>query len=120
MAVAALLVLGLRCWPGIALGTLAVILSLTSPTLHSLVLLAGNTAAPVCGYLLLRGVGFRSDLARLRDGVALVLLGAFASMLISSSTAAVLFVATGELPVSGFWGGYGRPGGWATPRGCRS
>lgn len=88
----------------LTLGALAVILSLTSPTPRSLVILAGDTAAPVCGYLLVRKVGFRSDLARLRDGVALVFLGAFAPMLVSSSTAAVLLLATGELPVSGFWG----------------
>ncbi|MER5842570.1 MASE1 domain-containing protein [Streptomyces prasinus] len=104
VAVAALLVFGLRYWPGIALGALGVVLSLTSPTWRSLVIMAGNTAAPVCGCLLLRAVDFRTDLARLRDGVALVFLGAFASMLISSSVAAGLLVATGELPGAGFWG----------------
>ncbi|MFD3731961.1 MASE1 domain-containing protein [Streptomyces sp. NPDC058632] len=103
VAVAALLVFGLRYWPGIALGTLGVLLSLTSLTWSSLVILAGNTAAPVCGCLLLRAVGFRTDLARLRDGVALVFLGAFAAMLVSSSVAAGLLVATGELPGAGFW-----------------
>ncbi|WP_367869762.1 MASE1 domain-containing protein, partial [Streptomyces prasinopilosus] len=104
VAVAALLVFGLRYWPGVALGALGVVLSLAPPTWPSLVIMAGNTAAPVCGCLLLRAVDFRTDLARLRDGVALVFLGAFASMLISSSVAAGLLVATGELPGASFWG----------------
>ncbi|MCX2927106.1 MASE1 domain-containing protein [Streptomyces sp. NEAU-W12] len=103
VAVAALLVFGLRYWPGIALGALGVLLSLTSLTWRSFVILAGNTAAPVCGCLLLRAVGFRTDLARLRDGVALVFLGALAAMLVSSSVAAGLLISTGELPGAGFW-----------------
>ncbi|ODA72316.1 hypothetical protein APS67_003493 [Streptomyces sp. AVP053U2] len=124
VAVAALLVFGLRYWPGVALGALGVLLSLTSLTWRSFVILAGNTAAPVCGCLLLRAVGFRTDLARLRDGVALVFLGAFAAMLVSSSVAAGLLISTGELPgpVSGRCGW---PGGWGTrweysssPRSC--
>src|SRR5690606_29971723 len=58
-------------WPGISLGAFAVILSLTtSPEPSALGLVAGSTAAPVCGYLMLRRVGFRTDLARLRDGLA--------------------------------------------------
>lgn len=103
VAVACLLLLGLRCWAGIALGALFVLMSLTSPGWPSLGLLVGNTAAPVCGYLLLRKAGFRSDLARLRDGLALVFLGALGAMLISSSIGAGLLVATGDLPAHAFW-----------------
>lgn len=98
VAVACLLVLGLRCWAGIALGALAVLMHLTSLGPSVLGVLAGNTAAPVVGYLLLRKVGFRTDLIRLRDCLALVFLGAFAAMLISSSTGVGLLVATGDLP----------------------
>ncbi|WP_369192939.1 MASE1 domain-containing protein [Streptomyces djakartensis] len=103
VAVACLLLLGLRCWPGIALGAFFVILSLTSLTPSVLGILAGNTAAPVVGYLLLRRAGFRTDLARLRDGLALVFLGAFTAMLISSTTGAGILVATGQLAWAGFW-----------------
>ncbi len=104
VAVACLLVFGLRCWVGIALGALFVLAHLTSLHPASVGVLAGNTAAPVCGYLLLRGVGFRTDLARLRDCLALVFLGAFSAMLISSSVGAGLLVATGDLPGRSFWG----------------
>ncbi|WP_443040872.1 MASE1 domain-containing protein [Streptomyces sp. AHA2] len=103
VAVACLLLLGLRCWPGIALGAFFVVLSLTSLTPSVLGILAGNTAAPVAGYLMLRRAGFRIDLARLRDGLALVFLGAFTAMLISSTTGAGTLVVTGRLEWSGFW-----------------
>ncbi|MFC8420272.1 MASE1 domain-containing protein [Streptomyces sp. NPDC057236] len=103
VAVACLLVFGLRCWVGIALGSLLILMHLTSLRLSSLGVLAGSTAAPVCGYLLLRRVGFRSDLTRLRDCLHLVFLGAFSAMLISASTGAALLVATGDLPARSLW-----------------
>ncbi|MEU0341845.1 MASE1 domain-containing protein [Streptomyces bobili] len=106
VAVACLLILGLRCWAGITLGALLVILSLTSPTALSpsvVFHLAGNTAAPVCAYLMLRKVGFRSDLARLRDGLALVFLGALTAMLLSSTVGVGVLLATDQLPAHAFW-----------------
>ncbi|WP_373310337.1 MASE1 domain-containing protein [Streptomyces violarus] len=103
VSVAFLLIFGLRCWPGIALGAFFVILSITSLTPSALGVLAGNTAAPVAGYLLLRRAGFRTDLARLRDGLALVFLGAFTAMLISSTVGAGLLIVTGKLDGPSFW-----------------
>lgn len=103
VAVACLLILGLRCWLGIALGALFVLMYLTSLRWSSLGVLAGNTAAPVCGYLLLRAVGFRTDLTRLRDCLHLVFLCALSATLISSSTGVGLLVATGDLPARDFW-----------------
>ncbi|MFF8674106.1 MASE1 domain-containing protein [Streptomyces sp. NPDC015242] len=103
VSVACLLLLGPRCWPGIALGALFVIMSLTSLSPSVLVVLAGNTAAPVVGYLLLRRAGFRTDLARLRDGLALVFLGAFTAMLISATVGAGLLLVTDRIAGEGFW-----------------
>jgi integral membrane sensor domain MASE1 len=103
VSVAFLLIFGLRCWPGIALGALLVILSLTSLSPSAFGVLMGNTAAPVVGYLLLRRAGFRTDLARLRDGLALVFLGAFTAMLISSTVGAGLLLVTGKLDWASFW-----------------
>ncbi|MGA5895367.1 MASE1 domain-containing protein [Streptomyces venetus] len=103
VSVAFLLLLGLGCWPGIALGAFFVILSLTSPTPAALGVLAGNTAAPVAGYLLLRRAGFRTDLARLRDGLALVFLGAFTAMLISATVGAGLLLVTDKVEWATFW-----------------
>jgi integral membrane sensor domain MASE1 len=104
VAVAALLVLGPSCWPGIALGAFLVILSITTAlTPAVLVTLAGNTVAPLCAYLLLRRSGFRTDLSRLRDGLALVFLGALTAMLISATTGAGVLVLTDRLAAGDFW-----------------
>ncbi|GGX18549.1 MASE1 domain-containing protein [Streptomyces lomondensis] len=103
VSVAFLLIFGLRCWPGIALGAFLVILSLTSLRPAVFGVLAGNTAAPIAGYLLLRRAGFRTDLGRLRDGLALVFLGAFTAMLISATVGAGLLIVTGRLDGPSFW-----------------
>nr|WP_240982178.1 MASE1 domain-containing protein [Streptomyces sp. S3(2020)] len=103
VAVAGLLIFGLRVWPGIALGALLVIMHLTSLKPEVLGNLAGNTAAPVCAYLMLRAVGFRTDLSRLRDGLALVFLGALTGMLISATAGVGMLVITDRLHAHGFW-----------------
>lgn len=107
IALGALLYMGLRVWPGIALGSLLVITTLSgSVTQSTALVVAGNTLAPVCAFLLLRGVGFRPELDRLRDGVALVFLGAMAGMVVSASTGTAVLLADGKLPASGFWPGW--------------
>ena len=103
VALACLLLFGLRSWPGIALGALAVVMSITTIQPAVIGTLVGNTAAPVCAYYLLRRVGFRLDLARLRDGFALVFLGALTAMLVSATAGAGLLVLTGKLAGSRFW-----------------
>ncbi|GAA3832869.1 MASE1 domain-containing protein [Streptomyces coacervatus] len=103
VAVACLLLFGLRIWPGIALGALLVIMSISSVQPDVIGTLVGNTAAPVCAYYLLCKVGFHTDLARLRDGFALVFLAALTATLISATAGAGLLVLTGKLAADGFW-----------------
>ncbi len=103
IAVASLLLLGPRVWPGIALGALLVVAHLTSLQPVSPGTVFGNTAAPLCAYLLLRAAGFRTDLARLRDCLSLVFLGGFAAMLVSSTIGAGLLVLSGDVPAGRFW-----------------
>ncbi|MEU9151239.1 MASE1 domain-containing protein [Streptomyces sp. NPDC048417] len=103
VALACLLVLGLACWPGISLGALFLVLSIGTPGPDIVGILLGNTAGPVCAYVMLRRVGFRTDLSRLRDGLALVFLGALAAMLISSTIDVVTLILAGKLAVSGVW-----------------
>ncbi|MEU3829168.1 MASE1 domain-containing protein [Streptomyces sp. SID161] len=103
VAVAALLVLGLRCWPGIVLGAFFSVLSLTTPDVWVLFVLFGNTAAPVCAALLLRRAGFSTDLGRLRDGLALTFLAALTATLISATVGVGTLVLTGSLAADGFW-----------------
>jgi integral membrane sensor domain MASE1 len=103
VALAALLICGLRCWPGIVLGAFFSILSLTTPDVWVPCILFGNTAAPLCAVLLLRRAGFRTDLARLRDGLALTFLAALAATPISATVGAGSLVLSGSLAAEGFW-----------------
>lgn len=103
VAVAALLILGMRCWPGITIGAFFVVFSITAPRLDVLVTLAGQTGAPVCAALLLRRARFHTDLGRLRDGLALVFLGALGAMLISATVGVGLLVVTDRLATQSFW-----------------
>ncbi|GAA3370998.1 hypothetical protein GCM10020367_19900 [Streptomyces sannanensis] len=66
-------------------------------------IMAGNTLAPLCAYLMLRRVGFRVALDRLWDGLALVFLGALAGMLISATTGTAVLVLSGILHADTFW-----------------
>ncbi|MFF2324503.1 MULTISPECIES: MASE1 domain-containing protein [unclassified Streptomyces] len=104
IALSALLCLGLRVWPGIALGALLVVATLDgSVSLFTFAVVAGNTLAPVCAFLILRRAGFRQELDRLRDGVMLVFLGALAGMVISASVGAGTLVLDDGLPLGEFW-----------------
>ncbi|MCC5477620.1 MASE1 domain-containing protein [Streptomyces sp. NPDC059680] len=103
VALAALLILGLGCWPGITIGAFFAVMSVTTFRLDVLGTLAGQTLAPVCAALLLRRARFHTDLGRLRDGVALVFLGALTAMLISATVGIGLLVLMGKLNVHSFW-----------------
>ncbi|WP_308288944.1 MASE1 domain-containing protein [Streptomyces humicola] len=98
-----LLSMGVRIWPGIALGEFAVSASISPVHIADIGIVAGNTLAPVCAYLMLRRVGFRAELDRLRDGLALVFLGALGAMLISATVGDGALALDGTLPVDKFW-----------------
>ncbi|WP_328304345.1 MASE1 domain-containing protein [Streptomyces sp. NBC_00435] len=103
IALACLLWFGLRIWPGIALGTYLSIEHLSSFNLMDLGIIAGNTLAPLCAYAFLRLAGFRPELDRLRDGLALVFLGGLVPMLISATAGTGTLLLTGNLPGPSFW-----------------
>ncbi|MEU5959112.1 MASE1 domain-containing protein [Streptomyces sp. NPDC047525] len=103
LAVAALLVFGVSVWPGIAIGSFLVIASLATPQPATFITVAGNTIAPLCAYLMLRAVGFRLGISRVRDGLALVFLGGLGAMLISATAGVGPQVVTGGLATGEFW-----------------
>ncbi|WP_338676180.1 MASE1 domain-containing protein [Streptomyces sp. SCSIO 30461] len=103
LALAALLLLGSRVWPGIALGAFLTNVSIGPTPLAVLVIVAGNTLAPIVAYLLLRRAGFRSELDRLRDGLLLVFLGALTGMLISATVGSSVLMISGALAPGSFW-----------------
>ncbi|MCX4748396.1 MASE1 domain-containing protein [Kitasatospora sp. NBC_01287] len=98
IALTCLLLLGLGIWPGIALGAFLVIASIGPLHPASLGIVAGNTLAPVAACLMLRRVGFRVGLDRLRDGLALVFLGALGGMLISATVGSGVLWLSGSVP----------------------
>lgn len=103
IALACLLLLGLRIWPGITLGAFLVNVAIGPTALAVVMISVGNTLAPVCAYLLLTRVGFRLTLDRLRDALALVFLGALGGMLISATMGAGALVLSGALAPANFW-----------------
>jgi integral membrane sensor domain MASE1 len=103
VALVALLVLGLRIWPGIALGAFALNATIGSSLAAAPLITVGNTLAPVCAYLLLRRVGFRTQIDRRRDALALVSLGALVGMLISASIGSAALLLTDSIATGDFW-----------------
>src|SRR5215475_1757976 len=80
LALVAMLVLGLRFWPSIALGAFLANVWIGAPMAVALGIAAGNTIEAVAGAYLLRAIpGFRSSLDRLTDVMGLVGLAAVLS-----------------------------------------
>jgi len=103
----AFLVLGRRVWLGIALGALLVNAPISSSPAAAAATAAGNTIAPFVAAELLRRVGFRREIDRLRDAIAIVFLAALSSMLISATVGAGTLLLSGAIPAGDF------PGAWA-------
>ncbi|WP_327249108.1 MASE1 domain-containing protein [Streptomyces sp. NBC_01320] len=103
IALAGLLLIGPRTWPGITLGAFLINISLNLPSITAVLMITtGDTLAPLCSYALLHRAGFRTRMNRWRDALALVFLGAFISMLISATVGCGTLHLTGALP-GGFW-----------------
>jgi serine phosphatase RsbU (regulator of sigma subunit)/integral membrane sensor domain MASE1/anti-sigma regulatory factor (Ser/Thr protein kinase) len=98
IAVAAFLLLGRSMWPGVALAAFAVNLPISEGVLPAAVTAVGNVLAPLVAATLLARVGFRRQLDRQRDAMAIVFLGALASMMISATIGAGTLVASGTIP----------------------
>jgi integral membrane sensor domain MASE1 len=102
VALGSLLLLGLRVWPGIALGAFATNI-LVGPTVPAVLMIAvGNTVAPVAAYLILKRMGFSNQLVRLYDVLALVFIGALAGTLISATVGSAT-LAIAAHPAPAFW-----------------
>ncbi|MFL5797886.1 MAG: SpoIIE family protein phosphatase [Actinomycetota bacterium] len=103
IAVVAFLVLGRRVWPGVAIAAFAVNAPIGNHLWVAAATAGGNTLAPLLAATLLQRVGFRQELDRQRDAIAIVFLGALGSMLVSAS------IGTGALAVSGAvrWSDFG-------------
>ena len=84
IALAAVLLCGSWVWPAITLGSLLVSFSTGTPPVAAVVIAFGNTLGALAGGWLLRRLGFRNRLERVRDLLALLTTGVVVAPLISA------------------------------------
>jgi len=104
VAVVALLALGRRLWPAIAIAAFAINAPISPTALAAAAIAAGNVLAPVVAVTLLLLADFRANLARVRDATALVLLGALVSMAISATVGSLTLLWSGAIAAHQFAG----------------
>ena len=102
IALAAVFLWGYRVWPGVMLGAFLVNAWTGAPFLTDVGIAVGNTLEGLVGAALLRRAGFRPTLARVRDVVALAVLAAGLSTMVSATvgTASLWFgdvISSGDL-----------------------
>lgn len=98
IALAAVLLWGYRVWPGVALGALLANAWTGVPFYGVLGITAGNTLEALAGAYLLRELaGFRPALDRVRDVLALALLGAGASTMVSATIGVTSLLVANEI-----------------------
>lgn len=102
IALVAFLVLGSRVWPAVTVAAFLVNLPISPTSIAAAVIAIGNTAAPLVGAMLLRRAGFRPELDRTRDAIALVLLGALSAMTISATVGSLALELSGALASASF------------------
>jgi PAS domain S-box-containing protein len=96
VALATLLLFGLRYWPGVAAGAFLLNWTAGVPAAGAAGIALGNTLEAVSAvWLLQRVVAFRPSLERLRDVLALVTLAALASTTVSATVGVVSLWASG-------------------------
>ena len=100
IALVAFLLLGRRMWPAIALAAFAVNLPLGPSPVGAGLIACGNTLGPLVSTELLRRAGFSLDLDRMRDAVAIVVLGALVGMTISASIGTSVLILSGAVPTT--------------------
>jgi signal transduction histidine kinase/integral membrane sensor domain MASE1 len=103
IALAALLILGIKYWPGVALGVMLGFLVNNNPLDVSIGLTIGNTLEAVAGaYLLKRFVAFHNRMDRIQDVVGLAVLGAFSTS-VSATFGVITLLLTGSNIQSVIW-----------------
>jgi PAS domain S-box-containing protein len=100
IALAALLILGLRFWPAVALGAFIANVTSDSSVGVSAAIAVGNTLEAVFGTALVRRVGFRPELDRVRSVLALTVFGAVLSTAVAATNGVTVLTIANERPDS--------------------
>ena len=95
IALAALLILGVRYWPAVAVGAFVANATSEASVAVAAGITVGNTLAAVVGTLFVRRLGFRIALDRVRAVLALVVGGALASTAISATNGVTVLTLAG-------------------------
>src|SRR3984893_10280278 len=103
IALVAFLLIGRGAWTAIALAAFAVNLPIGPSPVGAAAIAAGNTLAPLVAVEVLRRVGFRPELDRLRDAIALIVVGALGGMALSATIGSSVLVLAGSVPIANFW-----------------
>jgi len=103
IALAALLLGGFRLWPAIAIGAFAANYLSGAPPLAAVGIAIGNTIEAVVGAYLLRKIpGFRYQLDRVRDVLAMIVLAAALSTLVAATVGVTTLLAFDLIPPAGY------------------
>ena len=100
IALVAILTFGRGMWPAIALAAFAVNLPIGPSPLGAAFIAVGNTLAPLTSAELLRRVGFHLELDRMRDALAIVVLGGLFGMTISATVGTAVLTLSGSVDIS--------------------
>ena len=102
IALAALVLFGPRLWPAVALGAFVANATSGAAVPEAAFIAVGNTLEAVVGSVLLLWVGFRPELDRVRDVLALIILGAIASTTLSATNGVTTLWIAGVVPGSSY------------------
>jgi integral membrane sensor domain MASE1 len=102
IALAAVVFWGYRVWPGVALGAFLANAFTDVPLYTALGITAGNTLEALVGAYLLSRVDFRPSLERVRDVMALVVLGGVISTMVSATIGSASLLVGNEIDAAGF------------------
>jgi signal transduction histidine kinase/ActR/RegA family two-component response regulator len=103
IALAAILILGNRAWPGIALGALVVNKLTDASTTAALFISIGNTCEALLGaYLLRRFIRIDPAMQRIKDVIGLAIFGAAINTIVSSTVGITSLYLWGNAPFDRF------------------
>lgn len=103
IALASLLLGGFRLWPAIAIGAFVANYLTGAPPVAAAGIALGNTLEALAGaYALSKVPGFRTQLDRVRDVLAMILLAAGISTLIAATVGVTTLLAFDLIPPAGF------------------
>ena len=102
IALAALILFGLRLWPAVLVGAFLANATSGASLGESAAISIGNTAEAVVAAALLARVGFRPQLDRVRDVLALILIGALLAPILSATNGVTTLLVSGSVDAADY------------------